>query len=72
MSAAICSCGVVPRRAALIVASPWRDAKRITAMTYPGAVRNHIHAIAGKNHAQANRKPVRKSFSPRRFWAIDA
>jgi hypothetical protein len=27
---------------------------------YPGAVRNHIHAIEGKNHAAAKRKPVEK------------
>ena len=32
---------------------------------YPGAVRNHIHAIEGKNHAAANRKPVEKALSLR-------
>jgi len=33
---------------------------------YPGAVRNHIHAIEGKNHAAAKRKPVEKALSLRR------
>ena len=32
---------------------------------YPGAVRNHIHAIEGKNHAAAKRKPVEKALSLR-------
>jgi len=33
---------------------------------YPGAVRNHIHAIDGKNHAAAKRKPVENDCSRRR------
>ena len=33
---------------------------------YPGAVRNHIHAIEGKNHAAAKRNPVEKALSLRR------
>jgi hypothetical protein len=65
-------CGVVPSCAAVSAASPCKEAKRIVAMRYPGAVRNHIHAIAGKNQAKAKRKPVRKSLSPRRFFATDA
>ena len=36
---------------------------------YPGAVRNHIHAIDGKNHAAAKRKPVENDCSRRRTAA---
>jgi hypothetical protein len=39
--------------------------KMITAAMYPGAVRNHIHAIDGKNHAAAKRNPVENDFSRR-------
>ena len=32
---------------------------------YPGAVRNHIHAIEGKNHATAKRNPGKNDLSRR-------
>jgi hypothetical protein len=32
---------------------------------YPGAVRNHIHAIDGKNHATAKTKPGKNGLSRR-------
>ena len=37
---------------------------------YPGAVRNHIHAIEGKNHPIAKRKPVENEVSRRRTAAV--
>jgi hypothetical protein len=37
---------------------------RIATM-YPGAVRNHIHAIDGKNHAAAKRNPGKNDLSRR-------
>ena len=43
-----------------MAARPCSDAKRATAMGYPGAVRNHIHDMAGRNQPVAKTKPVAK------------
>ncbi|CAB4619057.1 unannotated protein [freshwater metagenome] len=44
--------------------------KMMTAAKYPGFVRNHIHAIAGKNQAKAKKNAVLKGREPRRSTAV--